>query len=147
MRALSAEGLLQRPVRLRGLRLGQPTDVVLETGSLRAVGFEVSCGDGAVRFLPFPAARIEEAEITIGSAFQLLDERDTDFYRRRATSLRSLQRLPVEREGRPLGTLADVLLAGDGAALELVVEAEGKRLPVPFAATVSVGGRRGESAA
>jgi hypothetical protein len=54
------------------------------------VGFEVACGDGVHRFLPFAVARLAADEITIHSALTLIDERDLDFYRLRSRRLSEL---------------------------------------------------------
>lgn len=121
IRGLSAEALLRLPVRLNGIQLGQPTDLVLDADRMRAVGLEVRCTDAALRFLPLPAARIREREIEIGSALLLLDE--DSFYRSRSRTLGSLRGLPVDRGPRRLGTLADVVLADDGKIAGLIVEA------------------------
>ena len=56
----------------------------------RVIGFEVSCGDGAQRFLPFAVARLRADEIALESALTLIDERDLDFYRRRLRRLSDL---------------------------------------------------------
>ena len=144
---LSADSLLQRPVCLRGIRLGHATDVLLERTELRAIGLWVRCGDEAERYLPLPAARIEEDSIELGSVLQLLDAQDLAFFEGRATTLRALRGLAVEREGRAAGTLADLLLAPDGMVLGVVVEASGSRASIPLGDGVTVGGRRIASAA
>lgn len=138
---ISAESLLRRPLLLRGIRLGQPIDLVLDLVAMRVVGIEVRCGDEAERFLPLPAAELREAGIGVRSALQLLDERDLAFYRRRATSYRSLLGLAVARGGRTAGTLVDVVAHPAGAIVELVVDSGGERLAVPVAPGVSIGGR------
>ena len=87
-----ASELLSLPVRMHGIPLGRLVDALLDRNVDRLLGFEVVCGDGAHRFLPFPVARIGAGEITIDSALTLIDERDLEFYRRRS---RSLAELPV----------------------------------------------------
>lgn len=145
---LHAETLLARPVLARGVRLGQPTDVVVDLHSMRVVGLEVRCGDDVDRFLPLPAAQILDDGIELDSALQLLDERDLAFYRRRASSFRALRGLGVDLSGRELGTLADLVVGGDGAITELVVvDAAGERRRVPLQAALGIGGRRIASAA
>ena len=42
---------------------------------------------GAWRFLPFAVARLQADEITLESAFTLMDERDIDYYRRNSRRL------------------------------------------------------------
>jgi hypothetical protein len=146
-RGLSAERLLKRPVLVRDIRLGQPTDVVLDAASLRAVGLAVHCGDEVLRFLPFPSATFADGSIRMRSALQLLDEPSLGFYRRRTISFRALRGLPVKREGRALGSLADVVLGPDGAATGLVVDGDDGRRHVVLDARITIGGRSAASAA
>jgi sporulation protein YlmC with PRC-barrel domain len=135
------EALLRLPVRVRGIQLGRPFDVVLDLDRRRAIGLEVICGDGSRRYLPLAAARVREDEIVIGSSLLLLTENDLAFYRRRARMLRDLRGNVVERGGRALGSLVDVLLAEDGAVAGLVVDGGGRRHSVPFDETVSIAAR------
>ena len=119
--------LLARPVRLRGIRLGQPIDLLLDTTALRLVGFDIRCGDDVVRFLPLAAARIRRDEIEVRSALLLLDEGDTSFYRRRTRPLRSLRGLPLSCDGADVGPLGEVVVASDGEVISLVIEG-GRRI-------------------
>lgn len=146
-RAVSARALLGRPVLLMGIRLGRPTDVVLERESLRAVGLEVACGDDTLRFLPFPAARFEDGAVAVSSALQLLDEQSLAFYRGRGASFVGLRGRPVERRGTALGTFVDVLLDRDGSVVEVAVERGGARTLVAPGGGLTIGGRRTASAA
>ena len=57
MGSLSAAALLRLPVRLHGIQLGQPTDLLLDVESWHALGFVVHCGDDSVRFLPWAASQ------------------------------------------------------------------------------------------
>ena len=57
MRGRAAAELLSLPVRLHGIQLGRPVDALLDARVDRVLGFEVLCGDGAHRFLPFAVAR------------------------------------------------------------------------------------------
>ena len=123
MASLSAAALLQLPVRLHGIQLGRPTDLLLETDSWQALGFVVHCGDEAPRFLPYPASQPSTDEIAVGSALLLLD--DLAFYRQRGVSLRALLGGDVERGGQPVGLLRDVLLGPGGSVRELEVERAG----------------------
>ncbi|HET7573079.1 MAG TPA: hypothetical protein VFJ77_10495 [Gaiellaceae bacterium] len=115
MGSRSAVELLQLPVRLRGIRLGQPVDLLLDEPASRAVGFVVLCGDETERFLAFAAADLAEDEIAVDSALLLLE--DVDFYRDRAGSLRALLGTPLNGERvrdlllEPDGTVADVVAA------------------------------------
>ena len=120
MGSRSAASLLHLPVRLRGIRLAQPVDLLLDTAGWRALGFVVLCGDDETRFLPYAAARPGTDEIAVGSALTLLE--DVEFYRRRSESLRALLGSPVRRESASLGSLRDVLLGADGVATALTIE-------------------------
>jgi hypothetical protein len=88
MRPLS--DVLALPVRLHGIQLGRPIDVLVDPTADRVLGFEVMCGDETERFLPFSVARIRPDEIALESALTLIDERDLDFYRRRSRRLSEL---------------------------------------------------------
>lgn len=130
--------LLQLPVRLHGIRLGQPVDALLDLAGRRVLGFVVLCGDEAQRFLPWAAAEPREEEIGVVSPLMLLD--DVAFYSARSQSLRALRGEEVQApEGRPAGTLRDVLVAADGAIEELEVEQDGavRRIAAAAASLVS----------
>jgi hypothetical protein len=73
--------LLALPVRIHGIHIGLPTGLLVDRHADRALGFEVACGDGARRFLPFAVADIRAGEIALDSALVLIDERDLAFYR------------------------------------------------------------------
>lgn len=137
---ISAEALLRRPVRLRGIKLGHPVDLVLDREPLRVIGVEVLCGDETRRFLPLGAARVREDEIAVASALLLLQEPDLSFYRRRGTTLSELRGRQVERRGRELGVLRDVVLEGSGAISALVVDG-GTRVTVDPALRIVLPGR------
>jgi hypothetical protein len=122
---VSADTILGLPVRLHGIQLGRPVDLVLEPVTLRAVGLHVRCGDGVDRFVPMPAVRITGAEIAVRSALMLMDEGNLAFYRSRGRTFRALRGSPVVRGRRTLGELADLVLAADGSPLELVVDRPG----------------------
>lgn len=132
----SVGALLQRPVLLHGILLGQPVDVVLDTDAMRVVGIEVWCGDEASRFLPLPAARIMADEIAVPSALMLLDERDIGFYRRRARQFRVLRGVGVEREGRRVGELDDLEIGHDGKVTAVHVRASGSHRRIALDETV-----------
>jgi hypothetical protein len=125
MRARTSSELLSLPVRLHGIQVGWPVDLVLDPVSLRALGLEVRCGDGAHRFLALAAARVGEDEIAIDSALTLVD--DLAYYRRSGTALATLRGGRVERGGRVLGALKEVRVASDGSIVTVVaVSAEGE---------------------
>jgi hypothetical protein len=79
--------LLALPVRMHGIQLGRPIGALVDGQGERLVGFELLCGDGARRFLPFSVAEIRADEIAVESAFVLLDERDLEYYRPRTRRL------------------------------------------------------------
>jgi hypothetical protein len=78
------------PVRLNGIQLGRPVDALVQLDADRVVGFEVLCGDGKHRFLPFAVARIEPDQIALDSALTLIDHGDADYYRRRSRRVADL---------------------------------------------------------
>jgi hypothetical protein len=78
---------------LRGIRLGEIEGVLLDAEEPRVLGFDVLCGDGANRFLPFGAARPREGAIEIDSSLTLLDAPELEFYRERGRSLAAVPEL------------------------------------------------------
>lgn len=133
------EQLLRRPVVIHGIEMGRPYDVVFDVAASRAVGLDVECGDTRHRFLPFPAARVREHEIAIGSALVLLPEEDVGFYRLRGRTFRSLVGTPVERDGVAQGELVDVVLAADGAVEAVAVSVAGSVTLVPAGPSLTIG--------
>jgi hypothetical protein len=129
---LLAAATLQLPVRLHGIQLGRPTDLLLDTGAWRALGFVVRCGDDSVRFLPYAACQPLEEEIAVGSALMLLE--DVGFYQKRGVSYRSL----LDGDVIGGGVLRDVVLGQAGKVTELVVEHDGTlaRIPAGGAAVI-----------
>ena len=115
------------PVRLHGVQLGRPVDLLLDPEARRAVGLDLLCGDGVHRFLPLPTAAVDDDEIRIPSPFVLLEQHEVDFYRSRTLAFGALRGRPVERNGRKLGALQDVVVAKDGLLLAAIVA--GKRVP------------------
>jgi hypothetical protein len=116
----SAIELLQFPVRLHGIRLAQPVDLLLDPAEWRVLGFVLLCGDESERFLVFAAGDLQEEAIGVPSALVLLE--DVEFYRERSRSLRALLGSAVVSGRRELGELSDLLLAPDGSVERLVVE-------------------------
>jgi PRC-barrel domain protein len=88
-----ASTLLRRPVVLRGIRLGEIEGVLLDSEAPRVLGFDVLCGDGANRFLPFGASRPRDGAIEIESSLTLLEPRELAFYRERGRSLAAVPEL------------------------------------------------------
>jgi hypothetical protein len=87
VRGQRASSLLRTPVILRGIRLGEIESVLLDAEEPRVLGFDVLCGDGANRFLPFGAAMPREGAVEIDSSLTLLEARELEFYRSRGRSL------------------------------------------------------------
>lgn len=131
MGSLSVAGMVGSPVRLHGILLGRPVDVVLDSARRRVLGFIVESGDEAPRFLPFAAAQPSEEAIVVGSALMLLD--DVAFYLKRGTSFRSLLGAEIERESVPIGTLIDMHVDHTGSVVELEAESDGRRQRVAAA--------------
>jgi hypothetical protein len=130
MGSLSAVESLQLPVRLRGIQLGRPVDLLVETETWHVLGFVVRCGDESTRFLPFGACQPTGEEIAVASALMLLE--DVGFYRTRGTSIRSLLGGTVVHGGRTAGTLRDLILE-TGHVDELQVERGDAMRRVPAA--------------
>ena len=118
----SATELLQLPVRLHGIRLGHPVDLLVDSTEWRALGFVVLCGDESLRFLVFAGATPRNDALEVASAFLLLE--DLGFYRERSRSLRGLLGGPVANGGNELGELRDLLISSDGNVESLVVEGD-----------------------
>ena len=135
---------LHLPVRLRGLQLGRPVDLLLETDTWNALGFVVLCRDESQRFLPLAAAQTTDDEIRVGSALLLLE--DVGFYRARGTSARSLLGGVVHHDGRQAGRLRD-LLVDHGEVTELEVDRGGANGTTRVPASGSVVVRSRASAA
>ena len=133
-----AEDLLRLAVRLHGIQLGRPTDLILDLRADRILGFDVLCGDDVHRFLPLAAARIGDTEITVDSALTLLDESELAFYRERACALSDLRGLEVVYAGRPGGRLRDVLVGEDGTLRAVLAEHEGELRRLDAAAGLQV---------
>lgn len=121
MRGVSAERLLRLPVRVRGIELGRPVDLVLDRAHTRALGFEVLCGDEERRFLPLAVATVRESELEIRSSLALLDKAELAFYTKRGSTFAALRGVGVVRRRQVLGELVDLTLAADGTIASLVV--------------------------
>jgi hypothetical protein len=83
------EELLQRVVRLHGVRIGHVVDVILDSTREKAIGLEIRCEDGRHRFLAMAAASTSGDEVLIDSPFALLDGDELEFYRQRGATLRN----------------------------------------------------------
>jgi hypothetical protein len=81
--------VLNKRVFTRGIELGRVVDVILDESEERPIGFDVLCGDGSHRFLPFPTARLEGEHVEVDSPLMLLEREQLDFYREHGRALRS----------------------------------------------------------
>jgi hypothetical protein len=138
MRGVSAERLLRLPVRVRGLELGRPVDLVLDREHTRALGLEVLCGDEERRFLPLAVATIRESELELRSALGLLDEAELAFYTKRGSTFAALRGCGVVRARTMLGELTDLTLAPDGKIASLVVATPDGREELDYGADVTL---------
>jgi hypothetical protein len=131
--------LLALPVRVRGITLGRPVDLLLDPKRARLLGLDVRCGDDRNRFLPFSATIVRETELQVPSALVLVDEEDAGFYRERAVRLSSLRGWSVERGRRQAGRLLDVTVDVVGAIVSLAVDSEGTRVELPCGGGLELG--------
>ncbi len=138
----TGDELLALPVRLHGIQLGRPVDLLLDRDAQRIVGLDVLCGDGVHRFLPLPTAAVGREQIRILSPLVLLEQRELDFYRSRTLALSRLRDRVVERNGQQLGPLRDVVVAEDGRVVAAIVDH--KR--IPFDAGLTFAPRRRSAA-
>jgi hypothetical protein len=137
---LPGEQLLRFPVRLNGLDVGRAVDLIIDPAHGRALGIDVLCRDDVHRFLPLAAAEVDDKEIRLSSPFALVDDTGFDFYRDRTSSLRSLKGRHVERRGRDLGELQDVLVSGEGKIEAFLVQSGDDSAEVPLDPEVSLDG-------
>ena len=72
---------------MRGVRLGETVDLILDSERTRVLGFDVLCGDDVHRFLPFPAADIAGEAVVVDSTLTLLEADQRAFYHRYGRSL------------------------------------------------------------
>ena len=121
MRELTGAELLALPVRLHGIQLGRPVDLLLDRETLRTVGLDVLCGDEVHRFLPLLTATVSDDEIAILSPLVLLEEDELHFYRSKTFALSTLRGRSVQRKGRDLGALGDVVIDPAGELVAVVV--------------------------
>jgi hypothetical protein len=128
---------LRLPVRVRGIQLGRPVDLLLHPTKPQALGIDVLCGDDRHRFLPLSAAKVRPDELEASSALVLLDLRDDSFYRVEARPLSRLRGQPVDG-----GELQDVVLGADWTIEELVVEGDDGPRQVPLDGIVLPDGRK-----
>jgi sporulation protein YlmC with PRC-barrel domain len=135
---LSAEELLQFPVRLDSIDVGRAVDLIVDPVQKRALGLDVLCRDDVHRFLPLAAAEVRESEIRLTSPFALVDDDGFEFYRGRASSLRQLKGMQVARQGRDLGSIRDVVISPSGEIEAFVVAAGEDEVTVPVEPELSI---------
>jgi sporulation protein YlmC with PRC-barrel domain len=135
---LSAEELLQFPVRLDSIDVGRAVDLIVDPVQKRALGLDVLCRDDVHRFLPLAAAEVRESEIRLTSPFALVDDDGFEFYRGRASSLRQLKGMQVARQGRDLGSIRDVVVSPSGEIEAFVVAAGEDEVTVPVEPELSI---------
>jgi hypothetical protein len=123
----TGDELLAMPVRLHGIQLGRPVDLLLDREARRVVGLDVLCGDEVHRFLPLPTAAVGRKEIRILSPLVLLERRELDFYRSRTLALSRLRGSAVDRNRRLLGQLQDVIVDEGGQLIAAIIDK--KRIP------------------
>ena len=138
MGGVSAERLLRLPVRVHGIELGRPVDLVLDREHARALGFEVLCRDEKRRFLPLAVATIRENELEIRSPLGLLDEAELVFYTKRGSTFAALRGYGAVRARTMLGELVDLMLAADGTIASLVVATPDGREELDYCADVAL---------
>jgi hypothetical protein len=140
MTALRVDRILALPVRLHGIPVGRPVDLLLELEERKAVGIDVLCGDGVHRFLPLPTATLSDEEIAIRSPFVLLEEDQLVFYRQRTVALAALRGTRVRRAARDVGPLEDIVVRADGIISAVVVD--GRELPFDESVRIQSESRR-----
>jgi PRC-barrel domain len=138
MEAIRGDKLLELPVRLHGIQLGRPSDLLLDRDELKVLGVDVVCGDEIHRFLPLPTASVERGELAIRSPLVLLEEDELAFYRARAFTLRSLRGREVARRSASVGALKDIVIGADGTVTELVVTSKDGETLLPYDASLRI---------
>jgi hypothetical protein len=146
MRERTGDELLALPVRLHGIQLATPVDLLLEREGLRAVGLDLVCGDDVRRFLPLPTAAIDEEQIAVLSALVLLEEDELSFYRSRTLSLGALRGGRVAHKGKELGRLLDVVVGPSGELRALLIDQDGRRVRLPDDGKLTVAPKRRSAA-
>ena len=133
------EKLLRLPVRLRGIQLGRPVDLVLDREGRRGLGLEVVCGDDGHRFLPLAVGHRGADAIELRSPLVLLAENELAFYTSRGSTFASLRGSEVLARGEFVGTLEDLVLAVDGSIETAVVATGDGPREVAFSRDVTLG--------
>jgi uncharacterized protein YrrD len=121
----SGSQFLRRSVLLRGVKLGEVEDLLLDGQGRRVLGFAVLCGDGVRRMLPLAAVEASPANghVDVSSALVLMED---GFYRERTRTLTGLLDCGVRRDGLTVGTLTDVQFDDSGRIRLLEVDGLGE---------------------
>ncbi len=116
---------LRRSVLLRGIRLGEVEDVLLDAACRRVIGFVILCGDGERRMLPLSAVDTDAGDGAVGvsSALVLMED---GFYRGRGRTLTALFDAGVRRGGITIGTLSDLRFDEAGCVRLFVIDGLGE---------------------
>lgn len=138
MDAIRGNELLALPVRLHGIQVGRPSDLLLDREELKVLGLDVVCGDEVHRFLPLPTAAIAHGELAIRSPLVLLEEDELAFYRERTFAFRFLRGRAVERFSAPAGVLDDIVVRADGTLREVVVTTPDGPALLPYDASLRI---------
>ena len=142
MKEWTGDGLLALPVRLHGIQLARPVDLLLDRDGLRAVGLDLVCGDDERRFLPLPTAAIDDEKIAVLSALVFLEEDDLDFYRSRTLALSELRGGVVQRNRKEVGRLVDLALGPTGELRAILVDQHGRTVRMPCDGLLTVAPKR-----
>ena len=138
MARVNVEDLLRTPVLLRGIRLGQPIDVIFDRERTRAVGLEVHCGDESRRFLPLSVVHLGAESIEVASPLVLIEEPELAFYAKRGSTLSALRRAQVLADGTLVGALEDLVLDEDGTIRDVVARTDAGRTTIPYGPRVEL---------
>lgn len=114
--------VLNRSVRIHGIDVGEPVDVLLDPDLRRVLGLEVHCRDGVNRFLPWLAGELQPDQLSVELPVALLDGPQLDYYRKHSLALNALRRLPVAGAGVPTARIEDVIVDSRGQVLALELD-------------------------
>lgn len=125
----SARALVGLPVEVEGRFVGRVVDVALDRGLRRLLGVDVRDVRGQARFLPAPAASLEDGSVATPTALALLERAASAFYDECGIRLGELDRLPWEGKDVPAAArLVDAELADDGDVEGIVLRAPAGRV-------------------
>ena len=119
--------VLNRSVRIHGIDVGEPVDVLLDPDLRCVLGLEVHCRDGVNRFLPWLAGELQPDELLVELPVALLDGPQLEYYREQALALNALRRLPVDGFDTPAARVEDVVVDARGRVVALEIDARRRR--------------------